>query len=72
LPHYTFSLRITPEQYQAYYTGRIKQVVVKTEQGNTLRFPIHHLRPFVTYEGVSGRFAMELDDQHRLTQMTRL
>lgn len=72
MPRYNFTINIKPDQYQAYYSGQIKQIVVKTEQGLTVRFPAKHLQQFITREGISGRFTMQLDADNRLIGIERI
>ncbi len=66
-----FSLDMSPESYLAYYRGRARNVVVVAEDGRRIAFPADRLRPFVTREGVRGRFLLEFDEQNRFKEMRR-
>jgi hypothetical protein len=54
------------------YQGVVKDVVTRAVDGRTVRFPAHILRPFVTHDGVSGRFQIIFDDNHRFQTIKRL
>ncbi|HEY9050689.1 MAG TPA: DUF2835 domain-containing protein [Gammaproteobacteria bacterium] len=66
-----FNLHITPEQYQRYYQGNAKAVIVKTEDGRNLQFPASNLQKFVTREGVHGRFEIRFDDNNKIIGIIR-
>jgi hypothetical protein len=67
-----FVIRILPEDVLRYYQGIASQVLVRAEDGRRIRFPFHHLRPFVGSDGVSGRFEMLLDDGNKCMGINRL
>ncbi len=66
-----FSLRISADEYLRYYRGAVRHVVVTAEDGTRLRFPAANLRPFVTREGVRGRFVMRFDANNKLVSLNR-
>lgn len=65
-------LAISPDDYQWYYSGRIKQVVATAADGRVVRFPANILQQVVTHTGVYGRFAIEFDQQGRFQRIVRL
>ncbi|MFO7602746.1 MAG: DUF2835 domain-containing protein [Gammaproteobacteria bacterium] len=67
----TFSLYLSAEQYLAYYRGYARQVSVLAEDGRRLEFPAEHLRPYLTHEGIRGRFSISFDTQHRFVALQR-
>ena len=67
-----FSLNISSDDYLRYYRGSAHSVVVTSEDGRKVRFPASNLRPFVTHEGVRGRFELLLDEESRLLELRRL
>jgi hypothetical protein len=69
---FRFSLYIAPQAYLRYYQGTASQVSVLAEDGRRIQFPAHHLRPFVTPDGILGRFEMMLDGDNRLISIRRL
>lgn len=72
MSEYRFRLAISAEKYLAYYEGAVKQVVVTLANGQTLQFPADNLRPFVTREGVHGKFVLRVDDQNKLQAIERV
>ena len=67
-----FSLVISAEQYQSYYRGSAKFVLVQKEDGRTLKFPADKLQQFVTHDGIQGRFEIVFDDNHKLVSLSRI
>lgn len=55
-----------------YYRGQAVTVVVRAENGQTLSFPAHHIRPFVEVDGVHGLFSIRFDASHKLVGIRRL
>lgn len=68
----TFVLHITPAQYQAYYLGEAKNIVVKTEDGRNLQFPANAMQKFVGHDGIHGRFRIAFDENNKLIGVSRL
>ncbi len=67
-----FTLRIPAEEMLRYYRGKAASVSVMAEDGRRLRFPAETLRPFVTREGISGRFVLRFDERNRLQGIDRI
>ena len=69
---FIFRIRMTQQQFLRYYQGSINSVQVVSESGQTLRFPAHRLRSFLTTTGISGRFALIVDQHNRFVRMEKL
>jgi len=67
-----FTLNLAPEELLRYYRGRAAMVAVIADDGTRLRFPAASLRPFVTRDGVHGRFLIRFDKQNRLLELVRI
>lgn len=67
-----FRLALRADEYLAYYRGSAREVVVRAEDGRRVRFPANVLQPFVTHDGVHGRFELQFDAQHKLLGLQRL
>ncbi len=67
-----FFLDISSDEYLRYYQGSAHSVVAVSEDGRRVRFPASNLRPFVTREGVHGRFELLLDSDNRLLELRRV
>ncbi len=66
-----FNLHISAEQYQRYYQGNARAVIVQSEDGRRLQFPASSLQKFVSREGVHGRFEIVFDGNHKLIEINR-
>lgn len=69
--NYYFRLQISQQQFLRYYQGTATDIHVRSENGQTLRFPAKHMRPFVTANGISGRFCLTVTAQHRFVRISR-
>ncbi len=67
-----FSLNIHAAELLRYYRGEATQVEVRAGDGRLVRFPAINLRPFVTAEGVHGRFVLRFDAEQRFVALERL
>jgi uncharacterized radical SAM superfamily Fe-S cluster-containing enzyme len=69
---FRFSLNISSDDYLRYYRGEASMVQVTADDGRRIRFPAANLRPFVSREGVQGRFEITLDKENRLQDLKKL
>ena len=67
-----FRLAISADDYLAYYQGAARAVVVQAEDGRRVRFPAGALQPFVTHQGIHGRFELRFDAGHKLQSLRRI
>jgi hypothetical protein len=67
-----FTLHIGADELLRYYRGAARAVIAVTDDGLRVQFPADALRPFVTTEGVHGRFALEFDERHRFKAIRRI
>lgn len=66
------NLAISAEDYRRYYSGQAQTVRVTSVDGQVVQFPANSLRPFLSHSGIYGRYALELNDAHRLVSIKRL
>lgn len=67
-----FELHISADDYLAYYQGVSRDVVVRAEDGRRVKFPAGALQPFITRDGIHGRFELRFDANHKLIGLHRL
>ncbi|MBL1277574.1 MAG: DUF2835 domain-containing protein [Ectothiorhodospiraceae bacterium] len=72
MPEYQFRLSISAQKYLSFYEGVAQEVVVTLSNGQSLQFPAEILRPFVTREGVYGKFVLRVDAQNKLQGIDRV
>lgn len=67
-----FTLAITPDEFLRLYQGTARNVVTRATNGQTVRFPANILRPFVTRDGVRGRFRISFDAYGKLIAIDKI
>ncbi len=67
--HFTFQLRITPEEWLRYYGGGATHVVATSTDGKTVKFAAKHLQRHVTRDGISGTFRLTIDDGNNFVRL---
>jgi hypothetical protein len=65
-------LAISADEYLAYYSGSVRQVVAKATDGRIVRFPAAILQRMVGHDGIYGRFAIEFDSAGKFTGISKL
>ena len=70
--YFDFSINLTKKEAEQIYQGRAKYLLVVTDDGLKLQFPITNFRAFVSEQGIQGRFRAETDEQHRLLKLEKL
>lgn len=63
---------ITPEEYQRMYMGAAHEVVATSVDGRRIRFPAMILRPWVTHNGIRGRFRIVFDENNRFQKIEKI
>lgn len=72
MPALVVNLVIAPEEYQRLYAGTAQNVSARAVDGRRVQFPANILRPFVTREGIRGRFMINFTDDNRFESIERL
>ncbi|MFT7684860.1 MAG: hypothetical protein ACI9FB_000201 [Candidatus Azotimanducaceae bacterium] len=65
-------IRITREEYLRVYQDYIRQVKAVARTGESVRFPVTVLQPFVSAGGVSGTFELFFDINNKFVEIVRL
>ena len=69
---FIFSIHLSRQAFLDYYKGSAKTILVISECARRVSFPPLRLIPFVTHEGVSGRFLLKVDKDNRFVSLQRL
>lgn len=69
---FEFSIELSKQKTEQIYQGQAKYLLVVTDDGLKLQFPIANFRQFVSEQGIHGRFRAETDEKHRLQKLTKL
>lgn len=72
MPTLVVNLTIAPEEYQCMYAGAAKHVSAMSVDGRRVQFPANILRPYVTREGIRGRFMIRFTADNRFESIRRL
>ena len=72
MPSLVLDIALPADRLLAVYEGRANRILIRSREGRSVSLPAHHLRPFVTSEGVFGSFQMEFDREGKLTALRRL
>lgn len=65
-------LALPAERYLAWYQGRAERVSMVSRDGRRVSLPAHHLRSFLTHQGVYGSFVLQFTDEGKLIKLERL
>lgn len=68
----TIDLAISPQEFLAHYQGVAREVVATCSDGRKIRFPSKILQPFVTHNGIQGRFLIRFNDMNRFEDIRKL
>ncbi len=67
----TVDLNISADEYLALYRGVVCDVIAKSRDGRTVRFPANSLQKYVTRMGVSGTFDIYFDHHNKLLDVVK-
>lgn len=65
-------LALPADRFLAWYKGQADRVLMRSRDGRSISLPAHHLRPFLTHEGVYGSFVLKFTDEGKLLSLERL
>ena len=69
---YEFRVHLSPQEFLRVYQGAVSHLVVRATTGQRVQVPASRFRPLVTPDGVSGRFVLTCDDQHKCIDLQRV
>jgi hypothetical protein len=58
-------IRISRDEYLKVYQSYVRQVRAVARSGESVRFPISVLQPYLTHTGVQGSFCLSFDDHYK-------
>ncbi|MDE2681599.1 MAG: DUF2835 family protein [Verrucomicrobiota bacterium] len=68
----TVSIRLTTQQVENYYRGRIRWVIATAADDRTVKLPFKVLHPFISKDGIDGIFIITTDQKHKFQAIDRL
>lgn len=69
---YKVDISLSTDQLKAFYAGHVFQVSARDRSGVRLQFPLQSLRPFISHEGVSGTFQIDVTSDNKLKAIRKL
>jgi hypothetical protein len=54
------------------YIQEKKHVVIVDESGVKVSLPIHNIKPFITRQGIKGRFHLTLNEHQKIKEFTQI
>lgn len=72
MPSIVVKLKISADELLKYYQGSAKSVMATAANGQTVRFPAEHLRPFVTNDGIDGTYAIFYSTSGKFERIEKL
>jgi hypothetical protein len=69
---YRFSLHLSSAEIARYYQGTARDISVRTDSGQQLRFAARHLRPFLTPAGIHGQFILTTNANNQFQSIIKL
>ena len=72
MPKLLVDLHIPAERFVAWYEGTVREVLARSHDGRTVRFPASVLQRYVSAEGVHGTFELTYDENHKFVNIDKL
>lgn len=66
------SVTISADEYIRYYQGSAQSVIATSLDGRAVSFPASLLRPYLTHEGIQGRFKLTYDQHYKFQSIEKL
>jgi hypothetical protein len=63
---------ISADEYVRSYAGTAKDVITRAHDGRNVRFPANILRPFVTHDGIKGRFHIYFTPDNKFERIEKV
>lgn len=69
---YYFSAYLSYDEFLPFYQGRIDKMQVTDSRGRKIQLPAEHFRRFLTPDGISGHFKLEVSSQGKFISLIRI
>lgn len=67
-----FSLQLSYDQYLQVYQGAAQNISVVADDGRRIAFPARNIQSFLTKNGITGYFEMELTIENKFVCIKKL
>jgi hypothetical protein len=69
---YFFSVKLSYTECQNLYQPGIFSATLRADSGERVQIPVKNLRPFVSSEGIRGRFRLLVDENYKLLTFDKI
>lgn len=69
---YFFNLSVPYLQCEELYRGGNHTVVIESDRGVNVQIPTTNLRPFITRQGIKGRFRLIIDERKKVKSFEKI
>ena len=69
---YRFSLNISADDWQIFYQGGIRSIVVRAFNGLKLSIPARNFIPYVGFSGIHGTFEITFNAQRKIIHLKKI
>lgn len=67
-----FSISVNYDFCERLYQPGYNTVVMTADNGKRVQLPVKNLRPFVSPQGISGRFRLIIDDNNKIKSFEKV
>ncbi|MCM2681156.1 DUF2835 family protein [Echinimonas agarilytica] len=68
---FKFQVSLSYHEMQALYKGRAQRVIVQDMYGRTISLPALKLKPFLSHNGVHGKFLLKTSIEGKFISLTK-
>lgn len=72
VPTLLIDVALPADRLKAVYQGHANRIQLRSRDGRSVNLPAHHLKPFVTENGVYGSFQLHFSDEGKFISLTRV
>jgi len=69
---YRFNMHLSYEQFLPFYQGKIHKILVRDTHGRKIELPAEHFRGFLTRDGITGFFELQVTSQGKFIALQRI
>ena len=69
---YIFNVSLTYNQFLPIYEGAVDKIIVTDTTGRTIELPASHFKPYLTPDGISGKFKLITEKSGKFNSLTRI
>ncbi len=72
MPTLELNISLTAQQVKTIYEGQTRFILATSSDGLKVQLPALNFRPFVTLNGIHGRFRVSVDANNKIRKLEKL